>query len=132
MVAFYVTSATLILLNVVISALYFVESPKCIKKHTVSYIDRKLIIDDFFVVVSFRSGSLNCDLFEYLNANQKRKIFISELENNVFRGRTINFCKIIDSFGFRGELKRVLFSLDSKSVIYHPEKISEVNSVKVN
>lgn len=132
MTLFYVASAILILLYVVITALYWMDPIQSSKVHTVSYIDRKLIVDEFFIVASFRSGSLNCELFEYLNANQKRKIFISELENNVFRGRTVNFCKIIDSFGFRGELKKVLFSLDSESVTYHPDQLREVDSVKVN
>lgn len=129
---FYIASAVLILLCIFIIVLYPASPTQHNKKHTVSYIGRKLIIDDFFIVASFRACSLNCELFEYLNANKNRKIFISELDSNIFRGRTVSFCKIIDSFGFRGELKKALFSLDSESITYHPDKINEHNSVKVN
>lgn len=132
MLSFYISSGVLLFLLILIFALYQQRPEEISKKHTVKYVNKKLIIDEFFIVVSFRSGSLNCELFDYLNDNKEREITLRELEVNVFRGRDVNFCKIIDSFGFRGDLRKVLFSVGDKSITYHPSKINSINSIKIN
>ncbi|MFA0210263.1 hypothetical protein AB4431_03705, partial [Vibrio artabrorum] len=41
---------------------------------SISFSERKLIIDDFFIIASFRAGSLNCSIFEYLDENKNREV----------------------------------------------------------
>lgn len=132
MTAFYVSSAVLCFLCIALFFLFQMESSEKHKKHIVSYNNKKLIIDEFFIVASFRRGSLNCELFEYLNANQNKEITLRELEDNVFRGRNVNFCKVVDSFGFRGDLKKVFFSLNDDSITYHPDRLNSQVTVRVN
>lgn len=100
--------------------------------HVVFYVDRKLIVDNFFVIASFSNGSLNCEIFEYLNKNKDRKITVDELQENVFRGREVNFSKIIDAMGINGDMKRILFTCARDSITYHPYKIRSERHIRVN
>lgn len=101
-------------------------------KHNISYKDRKLIVDGFIVIAAFRAGSLNGDIFEYLHNHQNQKVFLYDLEKNVFKGRTVIFNKIVDSLGFKSDLKRILFTTGKDFIIYHPDKINNEKIVKVN
>lgn len=102
------------------------------RRHYVKYVNRKVLIDDFFVVASFREGSLNCLLFDYFDSNQNRKIEKKELEDNVFKNRDVVFCKILDNMGFKSDIKKTLFTTGSDYIIYHPDRIHSKNNIKVN
>ena len=93
-------------------------------KHTVFYdpLERKLTLDNYFVLASFRNGSLNHKLFEYLNNKKEVEISIDDL-SDVIRGRSIDLNKVVDAMGFRGDLKRLLFTHSSEKITYHPGKL---------
>lgn len=126
---FYLFSALLLSLFIVI---VFLDLKYSKVKHHLSYKDRKLIIDDFIIIAAFRTGSLNEEIFEYLYNHQNQKVFLSDLERNVFKGRTVIFNKIVDSLGFKSDLKRLLFTTGKDFIIYHPDKINNKKLVKVN
>ncbi len=102
-----------------------------LKGHNLSYNEntRQVIIDGCFVLTSFRQESLNCSLFQYLNKNRDRKLSYDELNDTVFKGRHVELNKVVDAMGFRGDLKRILFSFDTNSITFHPEKLNQVNKL---
>lgn len=100
--------------------------------HSIEFRDKKVIVDNFWIVMSFRANSLNCEIFEYLNTNREREVSVSELEEHVFRGRNVDFAKIVDSLGVRGDLKKILFTFDSGKITYHPDAINQQKEVKIN
>lgn len=128
MIFFYVFSLLLFVLAFVISFLFRDNTVK----HTIKYENRKLIIDDFWVIASFRNGSLNCEIFEYLYKNKDRTVYVEELVKNIFRGRDVNCSKIIDSMGVRGDMKKILFTHTSESITYHPDKVNSQKNIRVN
>lgn len=132
MSGFFIFTMALVVIFSWLVAFNYVELMKSNGKHHIEYADRKLVVDGFWVVASFRSRSLNCDIFEYLNANQGREIFIDELEKHVFKGRVVVLSKIVDSLGVRGDLKKILFSLTAESITYHPGKLSAHKVVRIN
>ena len=136
MVEFFFASSVMLSVGVVLIVLEMQSehSKADLKKevHRISFSGRKLIIDDFFIIASFREGSLNCSIFEYLDGNKNRKVSLVELEKNVFKGREIIFYKIVDNMGFKSDLKKVLFTIESDYIIYHPEKINSMSNLKVN
>ncbi|CAK9883878.1 MAG: hypothetical protein XXXJIFNMEKO3_00252 [Candidatus Erwinia impunctatus] len=84
-----------------------------------------MILDDKFVVTSFRQHSLNRSLFEYLYHNPGRVIDIAELDKEVLKGRSLNLAKIGDAMGFKSELRRLLFTCEGNTIIYHPDKLAD-------
>lgn len=132
MIEFFLFTILLVVMFAILVGLNHIESTKKTGVHRIEYIDRKLVIDDFWVVAAFRARSLNCEVFEYLNNNQEREIPVDELEKHVFKGRIVVFSKIVDSLGVRGDLKKILFSLNTDSITYHPKKINSQNAVRVN
>lgn len=82
------------------------------------------MLDERFVVASFRNGSFNRTLFEFLYENQGRKISFEELDQKVLKGRTVNLAKAGDAMGFKCELKKLLFTCDGDSITFHPEKLA--------
>ncbi|ASX26945.1 hypothetical protein [Candidatus Williamhamiltonella defendens] len=103
-------------------------------KHSFYYnaLNRQVIIDDFFVVVSFRKGSLNCCLFEHLNNHQGIRLTYDDLDTSVFKGRNVELNKVVDAMGFKGDLKRILFTFDSNSITFHPEKLNQsIDLIKI-
>jgi hypothetical protein len=101
------------------------------KNHTIEYDYeyRQLIIDGTFVAACFRNGSLNHELFEYLNKNKNKLVSYAELESSVFRGRAVDLNKVIDAMGFKSDLKRLLFSFDAHNITYHPEKLERHDGI---
>ncbi|WP_146131945.1 hypothetical protein [Chromobacterium amazonense] len=96
------------------------------------YENRKLILDNTFVIACFRSGSFNQELFEYLNKNQEIEVSIEKLKADVIRGREVDLNKVVDAMGFKGDLKKLLFTHTSKSISYHPSKyISHTGIISV-
>ncbi|MDO6409419.1 hypothetical protein [Pantoea phytobeneficialis] len=87
------------------------------------YDTRTVILDGRYIVASFRNQSLNHTLFEYLYNNPDRKIALSELDDVVLRGRILNLTKAADAMGFRNELRRLLFTADASSIIFHPSRL---------
>jgi hypothetical protein len=87
------------------------------------YETRCVILDGRYIVASFRSHSLNHSLFEYLYNNPDRKIELAELENVVLKGRILNLTKAADAMGFRNELRRLLFTADADSIVFHPSRL---------
>ena len=100
-------------------------------RHFVSYdgLNRKVILDGAFVVVCFRQHSLNHSLFEYLNRHSGRKVTYKELDNDVLKGRVVELNKAVDAMGFKGDLKRLLFSFDSQGIMYHPDHMHDVTDI---
>lgn len=78
------------------------------------------------MIAVFRHGSLNCDFFEFIYKNPGRALTVEEIERLVFKGRLVDLNKMADAMGFRGELKRLLFSFDARSFTYHPDKLNEI------
>ncbi len=88
---------------------------------------RQVILDGRFVVTTFRHCSLNRSLFEYLYQNPGRRITVEELDNEIFKGRSITLSKVGDAMGFKCELRKVLFTCDGDSITFHPEKLASYN-----
>lgn len=131
---FYFITFLTVSLFFLIVVIYHIEAKNNVnqlKKHDLSYNEntRQVILDGCFVLTSFRQGSLNCSLFQYLNQNRDKKLSYDELNDRVFKGRHVELNKVVDAMGFRGDLKRILFSFDANSIIFHPEKINQVNDL---
>ncbi|WP_416414336.1 hypothetical protein [Pantoea sp. App145] len=93
------------------------------------YETRSVILDDRYILATFRSQSLNHTLFEYLYRNPERKIEFTELDHEVLKGRVLNLTKAADAMGFRCDLRRLLFTADGNSITFHPSKISFIKGV---
>ncbi|MGT3339586.1 hypothetical protein ACVSUB_21320 [Yersinia enterocolitica] len=90
---------------------------------------RQVILNGQFAVTSFRCGSLNHLLFEYLYSNPDRKISFDELDEKILKGRHVNLNKVSDAMGFRCELKRLLFTCGSDFIIFHPSQLVDYDGV---
>lgn len=89
---------------------------------------RQVVLYERFVVASFRQCSLNRSLFEYLYSNPGRKISFEELNDNVLKGREVNLSKVADAMGFKCELRKLLFTCDTDSITFHPEKLDKLDA----
>ncbi|MBX2808481.1 MAG: hypothetical protein KTR20_07605 [Cellvibrionaceae bacterium] len=100
---------------------------------TVKYNDmsREVILNNAIVVACFRSSSFNCLFFEYLHLNQSRELSYKELEQRLFSGRIIQLNKMPDQMGFRGELKKALFTVTKNTIIYHPCKLDQYKKIRI-
>ncbi|MGT3172779.1 hypothetical protein ACVSUK_16495 [Yersinia enterocolitica] len=96
---------------------------------TYDYEHRAVILEGRFVITSFRSRSLNRDLFEYLYLHPGREISVDELDVKILKGRDVNLAKVSDAMGFRSEIKRLLFTCRADSITYHPEKLTKYEGV---
>lgn len=90
---------------------------------------RQVIINDKFVVTSFRNASLNRCLFEYLYENPGRKISFEELDKEIFKGRTVTLAKVGDAMGFKSELRKLLFTVEGDFITFHPEKLENFSGI---
>ncbi len=88
------------------------------------YETRQVILNGYFIVTTFRYSSLNRSLFEYLYCNPGRRIAFEELDKEVLKGRTVNLSKVGDAMGFKCELRRLLFTCEGDSIMFHPEKLA--------
>ncbi|WP_395971555.1 hypothetical protein WH390_15020 (plasmid) [Candidatus Arsenophonus nilaparvatae] len=124
-----------IILLVIVIFCFIVSIPNKTKtiSHKVTYDlkTRRVLIDNFFVLVSFRNETMNHKVFEYLAKNENQYVTYDELDKSIFNGRKVELNKIVDAMGFKGELKKILFSFDSKKIIYHPKKLSEITTIKL-
>ncbi|HHA1672069.1 TPA: hypothetical protein ACOEF8_004110 [Enterobacter roggenkampii] len=93
-------------------------------RYVVTFEDGKLLLDKKISIATFRQGSLNYHVMEYLERNRGREIPFSELESNVFKGRNVAVCKILDSLGIKGDFRRTMFTLTAQSIMYHPELVN--------
>lgn len=93
--------------------------------------NRRVLINNFFIIVSFRKGTMNNKIFDYLAKNVNRFITYSELNHEIFKGRQVDLNKVVDSMGFKGDLKKILFTYDSEKIIYHPDKLSKATEIKL-
>lgn len=126
-----------VLLFILVIALMEISNPLAEHSHQTAapsliydYETRSVILDDRYIVASFRSHSLNHTLFEYLYSNPDRKIELTELEDVLLKGRMLNLTKAADAMGFRNELRRLLFTADADSIIFHPSRLT-VNKEKI-
>ena len=94
-------------------------------------LSREVILNGSIVVATFRTNSLNCQLFEYLNNNKERVIPYDELEKNVLSKRTIQLNKVADQMGFSHGLKKLLFTWSSETIQYHPSKLNTETKIKI-
>ncbi len=104
-------------------ALNLIERQDCSTTLKISYDSqtREVIVNDRFIITTFRAKSLNCEFFEYLDKNQNRLIPISELKEHVFRNRTYQLSKMPFQMGFTENLRRQLFTCTNEGIIYHPD-----------
>lgn len=84
---------------------------------------RSVILDERYIVATFRNQSLNHTLFEYLYKNPDRTIELPELDHEVLKGRVLNLTKAADAMGFRSDLRRILFTADCNSITFHPSRL---------
>lgn len=124
--------ALFILLNFILLLLVFNENKQDINYRIIyDRKNRRVLINNFFIIVSFREGTMNNKLFDYLAKNENRFIVYAELNNEIFKGRKIDLNKVVDAMGFKGDLKKILFTYDSEKIMYHPNNLTKVSNIKL-
>lgn len=124
--------ALFILFNFGLLLLAFHENKQHINYRIVYDIkNRRVLINNFFILVSFRDGTMNNKIFEYLAKNENRFVTYAELNNEIFKGRDIDLNKVVDSMGFKGDFKKILFTYDNQKIMYHPNKLAKISNIKL-
>ncbi len=98
---------------------------------TYNEMSREVVLNDCFVVACFRASSFNCRFFEYLHLNQSRAVEYQELEHSLLSGRVIQLNKMPDQMGFKGELKKALFTVTQNTITYHPCNLNQYTKIRI-
>jgi hypothetical protein len=82
--------------------------------------NRKIIVNDFFILAHPDFTSENEQVFYYLYRHPNKLIKQQEIEEDIFNGETLtkNLSKIIENLNFKKELRKAFFDINLFSPFY--------------
>lgn len=90
-------------------------------KYLVTYVGRKIILNNKYIIGSTRTESVNDRLFEYVFDNSENKITKEELKSvaNVVLPPTKQLRNVVYEIGFKDEVRKTFFDCKKNFLVFH-------------
>lgn len=81
--------------------------------------NRKLILNDCFVIAKTNLNSANDNFLSYIFQNQNREISLAEVQEKGKAEIKRDFHKVLDDLNFRGAVKKLFFDVSKTTITFH-------------